>query len=695
MEMAVVRPGWVAVVALLSCAVGVSAQPLPFYDGFEDGDFEGWTVVTDPEPQSGPADWSVRNGMLVQSSNIWSYEAVELETKYHLGTHVVTGDAGWADYSFNAVVRSTDNDGVGLIFRYQDSGNYYRVLLMNDPAWSGRDASGTPFNSPVRRIQKFEDGEPIILAEAKVDSAYPAGYFSLSVDVRSDSIRAFLNGEPILAASDDSYVSGGIGLLSYANTGAYYDSVSVTSEFQTYGRPDIRITYPVLEDRAPYIQRPTRTSVDVAWRSVQPAVGRVVFGGDKGALNREVIEPEPTRKHILSMTGLETSTRYYYEVYEGSRKVQAEESFSTARGHDEPAFSFFVLGDSGVDTPTQWDIGRQMLREMNRDEVDFIVHVGDVHQGSGDYYDDVYFKPYAELIKKLNVFTSLGNHDTYTDGGAVYLDDFYLPHNNPAQTERYYSFRWGNAYFICLDTNIDYGPASDQYKWLLGQLNSSERHDAMWTFVYAHHPPFSEYWTDYYGEQAVQEHLVPLFEKHQVDMVMNGHTHSYERGEKNHVHYLVTGGGGGGLDDFFVDYDHISFSAKTHHFTRIDVDDDQLEVSAIDQDGEVVDRFTIHKFANVAVTGTEIEPDSFSLGQNYPNPAANATSIPYELPVAMRVRIDLFDLTGQHVATLLERDQAAGSYEVDLDVDWLPAGTYSVRMAGGGYSKTRRITVLK
>ena len=53
---------------------------------------------------------------------------------------------------------------------------------------------------------------------------------------------------------------------------------------------------------------------------------------------------------------------------------------------------------------------------------------------------------------------SLGNHDVITDNGGVYLDDFYLPHNNPDSTERYYSFRWANAYFIALDTNGDYSP---------------------------------------------------------------------------------------------------------------------------------------------------------------------------------------------------------------------------------------------
>ena len=184
-----------------------------------------------------------------------------------------------------------------------------------------------------------------------------------------------------------------------------------------------------------------------------------------------------------------------------------------------------------------------------------------MHQGAGDYYDNIYFKPYASLLKNVNVFTSLGNHDVITDNGGVYLDDFHLPHNNPDSTERYYSFRWANAYFIALDTNGDFSPGSPQHAFLVNALTDSLRTSATWTFIYAHHPPYTEYWTDYYGDKRVQDYLVPIYEQYDVDMVMNGHTHSYERGEKEHVHYLVSGGGGGNLDGLL-------YRLRPHHFLR-------------------------------------------------------------------------------------------------------------------------------
>ena len=676
--------------------ITVHAQPLPFFDDFDDGDFNGWQIVDDPEPQSGPSEWVVEFGELAQKSNIWAYGPVELETKYHLGTHVSSGNKDWTDYTFNAHVRSNDNDGVGLIFRYDSPRDYYRILLMNDPAWSGLDSSGTAVNTPLQRIQKFIDGEPVILAENLVNQAYPNETFALTADVRGDTIRAYLNGELIMSAVDDEYAAGKIGLLSYANSGVFYDSVSVTSERLIFDRPvQVPKTYPVREDRDPYIQNPTKTTVEIAWRSLDTYTGSVRYGTEKGVLNDEITEDADYQKHHITLSDLQPSTRYFYAVYRDGELVKDEENFRTARRDDETAFSFLVLGDSGVDTPTQWSVGAEMRKSMNESEVDFVIHVGDVHQGAGDYYDDIYFKPYRDIIKNVNVFTSLGNHDVITDNGDVYLDDFYLPHNNPDSTERYYSFRWANAFFIALDTNGDYSPNSPQYNFLLQQLQSEERASTRWTFVYAHHPPWTEYWTNYYGDTNVQNHLVPLFEEYNVDMVMNGHTHSYERGEKEHVHYLVSGGGGGGLDDFFIDYDHIAFSSKSHHFTRIDVSGDELLVTATDENGQEIDRFIVHKFSQVSVDEETPIADGFQLYQNYPNPVRASTSIEYDVPAAGRVVLELVDVVGHRVATLVDRTHVAGRYTVSFDTSRLASGFYLYRLRNGEQELVREMVVMR
>jgi len=658
-----------------------------------------WTILDDVLPQSGPSNWFIENGVLRQSANIWSYADEARETKYHLGTKVVLGSYDWSNYTLNAIASSTDNDGLGLIARYQDERNYYRLLLMNDPNWSGIDSNGVKIGQPIQRLQKFVDGEPITLVENRVNAAYPGTWFAMSLSVKGDSLVAYLNGDQILAAVDTTYSKGKVGLLSYANSGLNYDSVRVATDELIYSQPEraIQYNYQRIVERAPYIQLPEQTSVHIAWRTTIADVGKVRYGLDKDELLNEVVETEALQKHLIKLEGLQPATRYWYQVLTDQGLVLELAYFYTKPEETEPDFSFFLLGDSGVNTPIQHKVSEQMWAEFRRNPVDFMVHVGDVHQGNGDGYDDVYFKPYEKLLQHLNVFTAIGNHDTYTLNAVPYLESFYLPFNNPLNTERYYSFRWGKAFFINLDTNIDYSPDSPQYAFLIDQLNSDERKSATWTFVYAHHPPYSEYWINYDGEPNVRNYLLPVFEEYQVDLVMSGHTHSYERGEKEHVHYLVSGGGGGSLDDFFVDHPHIEVSEKKFHFTRIDVRNEQMKITAIDENGLIFDRDAFSKRINTFVEEHEQKPVKRVLNQNYPNPFNPSTTIQFSLESPAFVRLELVDTLGK-VIRIIQPDRRfiAGEHPITFEATDLPSGVYTYRLFLNGFLKeSKRMTLLK
>jgi hypothetical protein len=103
------------------------------------------------------------------------------------------------------------------------------------------------------------------------------------------------------------------------------------------------------------------------------------------------------------------------------------------------------------------------------------------------------------------------------------------------EPEYYYGFNFGNARFFMIDTNQKVNPGSVQYNWLEKELANS---DAEWKFVCHHHPPYSSDENDYgnlwktnqgnHGDLRARE-LVPLYEKYGVDIVWNGHIHSYER----------------------------------------------------------------------------------------------------------------------------------------------------------------------
>ena len=92
-------------------------------------------------------------------------------------------------------------------------------------------------------------------------------------------------------------------------------------------------------------------------------------------------------------------------------------------------------------------------------------------------------------------------------------------------------------------------------------------------------------------------------------------------------------------------------------------------------------------------------PEGIGLGQNYPNPFNPATIIPYQLAEASHVRIEVFNVLGQLVATLVDAEQAAGSHIVRWDARdasgrGVAAGVYLYRFTVGGITQVRRMVLL-
>ena len=92
-------------------------------------------------------------------------------------------------------------------------------------------------------------------------------------------------------------------------------------------------------------------------------------------------------------------------------------------------------------------------------------------------------------------------------------------------------------------------------------------------------------------------------------------------------------------------------------------------------------------------------PEGFGLGQNYPNPFNPGTVIPYELAAEGYVRLEVFNLLGQRVATLVDGEQAAGLYTAEWDArdaagQGVAAGVYVYRLTAGGGVATRRMTLV-
>jgi hypothetical protein len=95
-----------------------------------------------------------------------------------------------------------------------------------------------------------------------------------------------------------------------------------------------------------------------------------------------------------------------------------------------------------------------------------------------------------------------------------------------------------------------------------------------------------------------------------------------------------------------------------------------------------------------APIGAEL-PQELTLSQNYPNPFNPSTQIGYELPESADVRLDVYNVQGQRVATLVNGRQTAGAHSLSFDASNLASGVYVYRLQSGGNVITRTMTLIK
>jgi len=100
------------------------------------------------------------------------------------------------------------------------------------------------------------------------------------------------------------------------------------------------------------------------------------------------------------------------------------------------------------------------------------------------------------------------------------------------------------------------------------------------------------------------------------------------------------------------------------------------------------------------VAGDETVPRTFALRQNAPNPFNPVTVISYQLPREVRVRIEVFDIAGKLVATLVDEDQTPGVKSVtwdgtNADGEKVASGVYMYRMSAGDHTSRKMMVLLK
>jgi hypothetical protein len=95
-----------------------------------------------------------------------------------------------------------------------------------------------------------------------------------------------------------------------------------------------------------------------------------------------------------------------------------------------------------------------------------------------------------------------------------------------------------------------------------------------------------------------------------------------------------------------------------------------------------------------------LAPKDFSLSQNYPNPFNPSTTIGFALPTSGRVVLKVYDLLGREMATLLDGQRAAGTYNLSFNAAEYSSGVYLYRLSALGndgrkFVSTKRLTLIK
>ncbi len=304
-------------------------------------------------------------------------------------------------------------------------------------------------------------------------------------------------------------------------------------------------------------------------------------------------------QHSVNLSPLLPDTRYSYRVLDASGQRLAQSTFSTAprRGVGK-TIRFAVIGDSGTGSTAQYRVAIQM--QLWRPNL--LIHTGDLVYPAGEEKDYTanFFLPYLSILPRIPLMPSIGNHD------AMHVDDYlsvFLPpsESSKSATKRYYSFNYGNAHVVALDSTLPLTSDSTQRHWLEADLTKSTTRSQRWRIVFFHHPPFS---AGPHGDTTtIQEELIPLFEQHGVDAVFSGHDHAYERTARysstgdphTSILYVVSGGGGADLYAQLGPHPLITKYESRYHFVGIRLSRSSLNLQAIADNGTVLDSFRLAK----------------------------------------------------------------------------------------------------
>lgn len=295
--------------------------------------------------------------------------------------------------------------------------------------------------------------------------------------------------------------------------------------------------------------------------------------------------------HNVNLSGLSPNTKYYYSVGDG-KNWSKQLSFTTA-GTD--TYQFLVFGDSqSSDNYRTWKNTIQNAVTKNS-QAKFFVNVGDLIDNGNDLSQwNYWLLASVGVIDKIPAMPVRGNHDT---NKTNWLNFFKLPLNGPTGAKGLtYSFDYGPVHFVSLD-NVemqDRNALNSQREWLKQDLKATKN---LWKIVFVHKPFYYNKTKrdNNYLKKAYEE----IFDKFNVDLVLNGHDHVVARTNKiNGPVYYVTGRSG---TKFYDDVKKMTWDKFFYNpvnqpdYVLIDVSKLRLKITALNQNNSPIDSVEIYK----------------------------------------------------------------------------------------------------
>jgi len=254
---------------------------------------------------------------------------------------------------------------------------------------------------------------------------------------------------------------------------------------------------------------------------------------------------------------------------------------------------FAAVGDTGSGGRQAMAVATQMARTYEKIPFGLVALLGDIcyYGNFEDRFDDVFARPMRPLIGAgVDFELAIGNHDVdlrHSDEGLAEIEAELRLLGTPGL---YYTTTHGPADFFYLDSSNPgvFGEAAQQqWEWLDDALATSA---GQWKIVVLHHPPYSS--GRHGSTPGARQLLEPILRRHQVDLVLAGHDHHYERTHPMQgTTYVVSGGGckttAVGRSDF------TAAAESTLQFLHVDIRGEQLVARSIRPDGSVADRFEL------------------------------------------------------------------------------------------------------